>query len=219
MGLMRTSVIAILPLLFLLGSSSESLAADITWKIFLRSQPVYSAVTREGEELVLPRIPLPGTVSSAQETVDALENTRILIPRLPDGNPVEIRVALNIGGSSFDPVRQKTMFLNLTFTPYRDGRPQSMFSLPQAMVLTIPVAGLNALLSQSGFSRSDDITLAFDSAGTFTRNGITTDNRTSGLISNVARLSSTVVGSTCNLLNLPPNKRPGTWGQIKLLFQ
>lgn len=218
MGLMRICIIAILPLLFLLGSLSESLAADITWKIFLKSQLVYSTVTREGEELVIPRISLSGSVSSAQGTVDALENTRFLIQRLPDSNPIEIRVVLNISGYLFDSVRQKTMFLNMTISPYRNGSLESPYTFPQPMVLTIPVAGLNTLLSQSGFSRGDDITLAFDSGGTFTRDGITASNRTSGLTANIQHLS-TIVGSTCSLLNLTPTEQINTWGKIKLLFQ
>ena len=89
---------------------------------------------------------------------------------------------------------------------------------PQPMVLTIPVTGFNYLLSQSGFSRSDDITMAFDSGGAFTRSGITTDNRTSGLISNISHLS-TIVGSTSGLLNLAPSAQVNTWGKLKLLFQ
>lgn len=214
---MRTSIIAILPLLFLLGSSTESPAADITWKVFLKSQLVYSAVTPEGEELVLPRIVLPGSVSAAQAEIDALENTRLLIQRLPDSRPVEIQIALNISGSAFESIRQKNMFLNISVSPYRDGRPESLFSLPQPMVLTIPVAGLNSLLSQSGFSRGDDITLAFDAGGTFTRNGITANNLTSGLVSNISHLS-TIVGSTSDLLGLPQNIQINTWGKIKLLF-
>ncbi len=217
MGLMRNSAIALLPLLFLLGLSPDSLAAEITWKVFLKSQPVYSAVTREGEELVLPRIILPGSASSAQEAVDALENTRILIPRLPDSRPVEIRIVLNISGSTFDPVRQKTMFLNMSVNPYRNGHLESPFTFSQPMTLTIPVTGLNSLLSLSGLNRNN-ITLAFDSGGAFNREGISSSNRTSGLVANILRLS-TIVGSTCDLLNLPTEEGMSTWYKIKLMFR
>lgn len=220
MGLMITSVIALLPLLFLLGSPSVSLAADINWKVFLKNyqQPVYSVTSREGEEVTFPRIILPGAVSQAQGLADALENTRFLVPRLPDTRSIEIRVVLNVSGSQFEPVRQKAMFLNMSVTPYRDGQLMSPCTFPQPMVLSIPVTGLNYLLAQCGFSRSDDITLAFDAGGTFTRDGIITSNMTSGLSANIMHLS-TIVGSTCELLDLPPTKSLSTWGKIKLLFR
>ncbi len=69
--------------------------------------------------------------------------------------PVEIRIVLNISGSTFDPVRQKTMFLNMSVNPYRNGHLESPFTFSQPMMLTIPVAGLNSLLSLSGLSRNN----------------------------------------------------------------
>lgn len=222
MDLMINCLMVLLPLFFFLGSPSEIDAAGITWKVFLKysSQPVFSTVTNEGEDLELPGIILPASESQAQGLVDALQHTRISVQRLPDSKPTEIRITLNISGSAFERVRQKTVFLNMSFAAYRNGSQENPFEFPQGspMKLSIPVNGLTYLLSQCGFSRGDDITLAFDSGGTFTREGITTSNMTSGLTSDIEHLS-TIVGSRCDILNLTPTEQIKTWGKIKIIFK
>jgi hypothetical protein len=199
------------------GIPSESLAADITWKVFLKyaQSPVYTATTREGEELVLPRITLS---SDAQGLADALEGARFLIPQA--SSPLEIRISLNIGGSAFEAARQKTVFLNMTLVAFVNGSPESSYRFPQGSPMTFSLSseGLSYLLDQCRFTRNDDIVLAFDTGSVFTKDGIVTHHLTSGLFAEISRLS-TIVGSRADILGLAPSARVGTWSQIKLLFQ
>jgi hypothetical protein len=206
-------------ILFLLAiswSSPESYAADITWKVFLKnaSSPLHTAVTRSGEEFVVPRL----TISGGEEIADALENARFLIPNA--SNPLEIRIVLNISGSSFDTAHQKTMFLNMTVGAFVNGVPETSYRFPQGspMVFSLTLDGLTSLLDLCGFTRNDDILLAFETGSAFTKDGIVTRHLTSGFQAEISHLS-TIVGSKADLLGLSPDARPGTWGQIKLLFK
>ena len=199
------------------GIPSESLAADITWKVFLKyaQSPVYTATTREGEELVLPRITLS---SDAQGLADALEGARFLIPQA--SSPLEIRISLNISGSAFEAARQKTVFLNMTLVAFVNGSPESSYRFPQGSPMTFSLSseGLSYLLDQCRFTRNDDIVLAFDTGSAFTKDDIVTHHLTSGLTAEISRLS-TIVGSRADILGLAPSTRIGTWSQIKLLFR
>jgi hypothetical protein len=202
------------------GIPSESLAADITWKVFLKyaQSPVYTATTREGEELVLPRISLSTGDAGAQGLVDALEGARLLIPQA--SSSLEIRITLNISGSAFEAARQKTVFLNMTLVAFVNGSPESSYRFPQGSPMTFSLSseGLANLLDQCRFTRNDDIVLAFDTGSVFTKDGIVTHHLTSGLFAEISRLS-TIVGSRADILGLAPSARVGTWSQIKLLFQ
>ncbi len=214
----------ILLLLFAFASyPGNCSAADITWKMYLKRSPnpIFSTVTREGEECVFPRVSLPGSESSSQNIVDALANTRFLIPRLPVSRPTEIRITLNLAGSQFETSQQKTVFLNMTFNAYVDGRIEDpfRFSTGSPMEFSIPVEGFTYLLGLCGFSRSDDITLAYDTGSGFTKDGIETINSTSGLQAKKITHLSTIVGSRCDILNLPPNKSITPWLQIKIMFK
>ncbi len=197
-------------------------AADIAWKLFLKhnAQPVYSTVTRPGEEFTIPRISLPGSDSRAQGIVDALENAYFLVTQSPDSRPIEIRITLNISGSDFENALTKPVFFNMTMAAYLDGRFENSFRFSEnaPLVFFIPAGGLNYLLGRRGFSRSDDLAMAYEIGAGFTREGIVTSNLTSGLSTRITSLS-TVVGSRCDILNLMPSARMTTWQQIKLLFQ
>ncbi|MHB9027731.1 MAG: hypothetical protein ACYC9O_03070 [Candidatus Latescibacterota bacterium] len=203
-------------------SPGKCSAADITWKVYLKRSPnpVFFTVTREGEELVFPRISLSGAESGSQNIVDALVNTRFLVSRLPVSRPTEFRITLNTSGSRFETAQQKTVFLNMTVNAYIDGRIEEpfRFSVGSPMEFSIPVEGFTYLLSLCGFSRSDDITLAYATGSGFTRDGIVTENSTSGLQAKITHLS-TIVGSRCDILNLPPSKSIKPWHQIKIMFK
>jgi len=198
----------------------EACAADIVWKLYLKysSNPFYSSTTREGEDLVLPRMSISGGDAGAQTIVDALENTRLNVPRA--SNPLEIRITLNISGASFEQAHQKKAFLNMSVTTLVNGRVEDSYRFPTGspMKLSIPAEGLGVLLERGGFSRSDDLVLAFDNGGTFTKDGIVTRNYTSGLTAEIGNLS-TIVGSTTDVLGLTPNSRLKNWDYIKLLFK
>lgn len=213
-------VVAVLVLTGLCLHVAESGAADIIWKLYLKysSTPIFSSTTGEGVELVLPRITLSGGDAGAQTLVDALENTKLLIPRAP--SPLEIRITLNISGASFEQAHQKKAFLNMSVTTLVNGRVEDPYRFPTGspMTVIIPPEGLGVLLDRCGFSRSDDIVLAFDNNGSFTKDGIVTRNYTSGLTAEIGHLS-TIVGSTTNALGLSPNVRLKNWDYIKLLFK
>lgn len=218
--MMHTPLLIVLIGLIVLPATAS--AADITWKLFLKHgvQPLTSMVTREGEEFLIPRVSLSGTDSRAQGIVDALENVSFLISRVPDSRPLEIRVILNLDGSAFELPGGKNVFLNLTLEAYINGRREDPFRFPSGspMEILIPVEGLNPLLSRCGFSRSDDLVLAFISGSGFTRDDIVTSNRTSGLQAKISHLS-TIVGSRCDILNLKPSPSLSPWHQVKLLFR
>ncbi len=223
MAVMRVNAMYAAAALVLTGlwfGVAEAGAADIIWKLFLKysSTPIYSSTTREGEELVLPRIALSGGDAGAQSLVDALENARLLVPRA--ANPLEIRITLNISGASFEQAHQKTVFLNMTTVTLVNGRTEDSYRFPSGspMTLAIPSEGLTVLLDRCKFSRSDDLVLAFDNSGSFTKDGIVTRNYTSGLTAEISHLS-TIVGSTTDVLGLTPNNRLSPWHQIKLLFK
>jgi hypothetical protein len=205
-------------------SPGKCSAADITWKVFLKHSPnpVFSTVTREGEELVFPRISLSGSESGSQNIMDALVNTRFLISRLPVSRPTELRITLNTAGAHFETAQQKTVFLNMTINAFIDGRIEEpfRFSSGSPMEFTIPVEGFSYLLGLCGFSRSDRrITLAYDNGSGFTRDGMETVNSTSGLQAKKITHLSTIVGSRCDILNLPGNQDITPWHQIKIMFK
>jgi hypothetical protein len=204
-------------------SPGKCSAADITWKIYFKQSPnpVYSTVTREGEELIIPRISLPSAEAGPQNIADALVNTRFLVPRLPISRPTEFRIILNTAGSQFEPARQKTVFLNMTINAFIDGRIEEpfRFSTGSPMEFSIPVEGFTYLLGLCGFSRNDELTLAYDTGSGFTRDGMETENSTSGLQAKKITHLSTFVGSRCDILNLPPNKSITPWHKIKIMFK
>jgi hypothetical protein len=202
------------------GTPSKSYAADITWKVFLKyaQTPVFTATTREGEELVLPRITLSSGDAGAQGLVDALERARFLIPQA--SNPLEIQIVLNIGGSAFETARQKQVFLNMTVGAIVNGSPESSYRFPQGSPMTFSLSseGLAFLLDRCRFTRNDDIVLAFDTGSAFTKEGIVTRNLTTGLAAEISHLS-TIVGSRADILGIAPSTRMSPWYQIKLLFR
>ncbi len=208
--------------LLLIGLPATGSASSITWKLYLKfnNQPIASQVTREGEPFAVPRVSLSGANAHAQGILDALENATFLVQRTPDNRPLEIRITLNTDGAGFERSNGKPVFLNLTALVYVDGRVEDPFRFPTGAPLEffLPVTGFTALLARCGFSRGDDIVLAYATGSGFTREDILTANLTSGLQAKISHLS-TIVGSRCDILNLKPSPSLNKWHQIKLLFR
>ena len=223
-GNRSTSLPLFFSLFLILVSVSEAFAADITWKIYLKNQnePVLTKDTQEGEEFSIPAIPLPAYASGAQKLIDALERTRFLIQQTPGSRPLEIRIILNCGSSSFDKAGSVVTFLNMTVEVLVNGKLQEPFRFPTGspLVMTIPASGVDALLrlSDGDLKRGEDLVLAFDLGTRFSNEGITTSNTTSGISAGISH-PSTIVGSRYDLLKLQPPVKINTWGKIKLLFQ
>ncbi|MFA6472118.1 MAG: hypothetical protein WCU00_08780 [Candidatus Latescibacterota bacterium] len=202
---------------------SEAFSADITWKVYLKqypTEPLLTVDTREGEDFT---IPVRSYTSDAQKLMDALAGTRFVIEQTPVSRSLEIRIILNNQGSVFQKPRSNVpVFLNITVDAYVNGSKETSlrFLSNSPLVITIPSSGVDALLqlSDGDLKRGDDLLLAYVVGTRFSNEGITTSNTTSGITSYISHTSS-IVGSTYELLNLQSPTKISTWGKIKILFQ
>jgi hypothetical protein len=212
-------------LFLILFPVSETFAADITWKIYLKQyqNELLTKDTREGEEFSIPVVFLPAYASTAQRLFDALERTRFFIQQTPGSRPLEIRIILNIQGDSFENARPDVpVFISFTLETWVDFRKDTSlrFLSNSPLVMTIPASGVDALLrlSHGDLKRGEDLLMAFDLGTRFSNEGITTSNTTSGITAGISH-PSVIVGSRYDLLKLQQPVKINTWGKIKLLFQ
>ena len=207
------------------GFASVVNAAEITWSLYLKPYindgPVLSATMQDGQEFTIEDVQLTGGQSRCSDLLDDLEGTTFLIQQSPTGQPLEIRIILNVQGDTFENAGGIPTFLNINFGAYINGNLEDRlrFSAGSPMIMTIPEgSGLHNLLEKGNCSRGDNIKFVFYSGGKFDTDGINTYNKSSGLIAHIDR-TSTVVGGLGEDFGYPANSGFNTWGKIKQLFR
>jgi len=214
----------IFTLLSYFSISSEAFSAEIEWNIFLKyhmnSSPILSKKTGVGEEFIVQNSEFTEVPLESQDLINALDGIRFQIQQSPSSSPVSIHIVLNASGNTFELVSVIPLFINLTFETYINGQKEDniTFNEHSPMVITIPQSTLNALLGTCGLSRNYNLMCVFYSGGSFTNEGIKTDNTTSGMKVTLNRLGD-IVGGMGEKLGFPSDVRIDTWSKIKLLFR
>ncbi|MFC1692064.1 hypothetical protein ACFL1R_01000 [Candidatus Latescibacterota bacterium] len=184
------------------------------------SPPILTKITSEGDAFIVRESDFSNVPSESRDITGAFDGTQFLISNLPVNNPVTIHIILNIEGNKFKSVNGIDLFFNLSFEVYINGVKDDFltFSSTSPMEIIITPASLSYLLGTCKLSRGDNLLCVYDSGGNFTKDGITTNNATSGMIIKLTKLSH-IVGGLGGDFGFPSNADYDTWLKIKLLFR
>ena len=198
--------------------SLESSSAEIEWKLFLNNNSIITTTTPSGEAFIIKDADINGNISSSQDLMESLEGTEFILNSSPVSGSLSIHIILNVQGNSFDPVEGIDLFINLEIEAYVNGDKDDTPGFFQSLVMTIPVNGIDYLMSLCKSTDRRDIVFVYYDGMNFEDEGIETHQFSNRMVVNIKKLS-TIIGGKNSDFGIPASTNYSTWYKIKKLFE